>query len=60
MRHALQLRLGGAGADALIAGLGEHEFALKSHILIDIVATELGRDGEERLYGVEAVAVGAD
>lgn len=60
MRHALQVRLGGPGADALIAGLGEHEFALQGHILVDIAATELERDGEERLFEVEALTVAED
>ena len=60
MRHALELRLAGMGADALIAGLGEHEFDLKGHILIDIAATELGRDGEDRVFAVEALTVAAD
>ena len=60
MRHELQLRLAGAGAEMLIAGIGEREFDLQGHILIDIAATEIERDGEDRLFAVEALTVAAD
>lgn len=60
MRHELGLRLSGSGVDAFIAGIGEREFDLPGHILIDIVATEIGRDGEDRLVTLEALTVAAD
>lgn len=60
MRHELRLRLSGLRAEALIAGLGDREFDLPGHILIDIAATEIGRDGEERVLAVEALTVTAD
>lgn len=59
-RHELRLRLSDARADALIAGIGEREFDLPGHILIDIAATEIARDGEERLLAVEALTAAAD
>lgn len=59
-RHELELGLSGAGAEALIAGIGERELELPGHILIDIAATEVGRNGEERLFELEALTVAAD
>jgi hypothetical protein len=60
MRHELQLRLSGLSGCALLAGIGEREFDLPGHILIDIAATEIGRDGADALVAVEALTVEAD
>ena len=51
---------GGSGVAALLAGIGEREFDLPGHILIDIAATEIGRDGEDMLLTIEALTVVAD
>lgn len=59
-RHELRLRLSALSGCALLAGIGEREFDLPGHILIDIAATETGRDGEDILLAVEALTVEAD
>ena len=59
-RHELQFHLSDASGCHLLEGIGEREFDLPGHILIDIVATEIGRDGDERLVAVEALTVEAD
>lgn len=60
MRHELNLQLAGSGVDALIAEIGEREFELPGHILIDIAAREVSRDREQRALLVEALTVAAD
>ena len=59
-RHELQLHLSDLSGCDPIDGIGEREFDLPGHILIDIAATEIGRDGEDRLVAVEALTVESD
>lgn len=59
-RHELLLHLSNLSGCDPIAGIGEREFDLPGHILIDIAAAEIGRDGEESLWWMEALTVEAD
>jgi hypothetical protein len=62
-RHELTAQLSGLSglaAPALIAGLGERQFDLKNHVLIDIAVTDsVFEDGMLRLT-LEALTVVAD
>ena len=60
VRHELRLRLSGRGVEAMIAGIGEREFDLPGHILIDMGATEISRDHGGRWLALEALTVTAD
>jgi hypothetical protein len=59
-RHELTLRLSGLSGCDLLTGIGEREFVLPGHILIDLVATGIERDGEDALVTIEALTVVAD
>jgi hypothetical protein len=63
-RHRLALRLSGplAGpaADAVLPDLGEREFALPGHILIDIACAAEARIGGDVLLTLEALTIEAD
>ena len=61
-RHKLVLRLPGPGAqaavDAFLDGLADREFALRGHIVADIEATGIERDGDGQLrLTLEALTV---
>ncbi|WP_395613317.1 hypothetical protein [Allosphingosinicella sp.] len=64
-RHKLVLRLPGPGAqaavDAFLDGLADREFALRGHIVADIEATGIERDGDGQLrLTLEALTVEDD
>ncbi|MGQ0661283.1 hypothetical protein [Sphingosinicella sp.] len=59
-RHELRLRLSDSSGCALLADLAEREFDLPGHILIDIAAADMARDGDDMLLTVEALTVVAD
>lgn len=59
-RHELQLRLSDSSGCALLAELGEREFDLSGHILVDIAAEDVRRDGENILATIQALTVVAD
>ncbi len=59
-RHELRMQLSGLSGGGLLAGIGEREFDLPGHILIDIVASEIEREGEDALVTIEALTVVAD
>lgn len=61
-RHKLVLRLPGPGAqaavDAFLDGLADREFALRGHIVADIEATGIERDGDGQIrLTLEALTV---
>jgi len=61
-RHRLALCLPGPGAqaavDAFLDGLGDREFALRGHVVADIEATGIQRDGEGQIrLTLEALTV---
>lgn len=61
-RHRLTLRLDGAGARsaarAFLDGLGEREFELKDHILIDIAVADIDDDRDDMVrLALEALTV---
>lgn len=63
-RHRLVLRLSGplagAAADAVLPDLGEREFTLPGHILIDIACDAQARVGGDVLLTLEALTIEAD
>lgn len=60
IRHELRFRLSGLSGCAVLDELGEREFPLPGHILVDIAAAETGRDGHDLLVSIEALTVVAD
>ena len=63
-RQRLKLRLEGpdarAAADAFLDGLGEREFDLRDHILVDIACIGEAIEGEALVLTLEALTIEAD
>lgn len=62
-RHELRVRLSGSSGlpeSPVIAGLGERDFDLPGHILIDIAAMEIDDDGDDHVLALDALTIEAD
>ncbi len=63
-RHEVELRVAGADAAKAVrtalADLGDREFDLPGHILVDIATAGVSTDGDNRLVTIEALTVVAD
>ena len=63
-RHGIGVRLIGANAeraaDAVLPGLGEREFTLPGHVLIDIALERVERDGDDLKLRLGALTIEAD
>ena len=63
-RHRLTLKLAGpeaeAAADSFLTGLGERDFPLRGHILIEIACVGDSRGEDEVRLTLEALTVEAD
>lgn len=57
-RHRLTLTgEAGSGFDAFLAGLGEHEFILRGHVVADVVVTRIERAAGAATASIEALTV---